>query len=288
MMNKALLLLLLATTTAVAPEIKYFHYQRSLDRTVSVAGQSCLVLDAGIYSHAAPVLADLRLYADGVETPYALYEEARTQSTNESRPPLNLGKKSGQTAFDVAMPTSGYSDIELDVKAQDFLATVQVSGSKTETNNDQTELGTFTIFDFTRQRLGRSTVLHLPQSNFSVLHFRIQGTLEPEKIGGLTIDHAPLKKTNYTVVSESTQTHTSGRTTQILFELPAHTPVDRIEFLLGAVPENFSRDVTVSVKEKAQKLSTGEEAPQREAQTSGSILRVHRVAEGGRKPIPGR
>lgn len=282
MINKTALLLLLTAATAVSPEIRYFHYQRPLDRNTSPSGQSCLVLDPGIYSHSASDLADLRLYADDVETPYAIYEENRTQPSSESHQPLNLGKKAGQTAFDVAMPTTGYSDIELDVKAQDFLASVQVTASKSLSDNDQTDLGSFTIFDFTKQKLGRSTVLHLPQSNFALLHFRIQGSIVPENIAGLTINRAPLRKTIYTLVAESNQSKTTGRTTQILFNLPAHTPVDRIEFLTGAEPENFSRDVTVRVKEVPQKLSTGEDAPQHEAQSAGSILRLHRLAEGHR------
>lgn len=298
-MNKLAALLLLATATAaVTPELRYFQYKRQLMSTTAPT-QSCLVLDPAIYAHAAPNLADLRLYADGTETPYAIHQSATTFLSSESHKPLNLGKINGETAFDVAMPTSGYSDIELTINAQDFLANVLVSGSKTATSEGKaitagkstpdaasTSLGSFTIFDLTKQHLGRSTVLHLPASNFPTLHFLINGPVDPDAIAGLTIDHAPLEKINYSLIAESRQAHTAARTTTIELDVPAHTPVERIEFLIApdtaASPLNFNRDVTVTAQEVAMKLSTGEQAQRQEERTSGSILRVHRNVSGQR------
>jgi hypothetical protein len=91
---------------------------------------------------------------------------------DQSIPLLNLGKNGKQTVFDAAMPSGSYSDIQLDMNGHDFLATVvTVSGSQMQAAGFRTKLGSFTIFDLTRQRLGRSTVLHLAAIGFPISAF---------------------------------------------------------------------------------------------------------------------
>ena len=46
---------------------------------------------------------------------------------------LNLGKSGNQTVFDAEMPSGKYSDLQLKVTGHDFLATVTVSGSQSQT-----------------------------------------------------------------------------------------------------------------------------------------------------------
>ena len=113
------------------------------------------------------------------------------QAEEKSIVPLNLGQRGGQTVFDAAMPEANYSDIQLAVTGQNFIATVTVSGSQAESGSRETKLGAYTIFDLTRQKLGRSTVLHLPESDFRYLHFRIAGPLAPESINGLSVMRLP-------------------------------------------------------------------------------------------------
>ncbi len=69
--------ILLLAAVAVSPEIRYFRYDRPIQKS---SGQSCLVVDAGIFTHAAPQLADLRLYRDGTETPFVIRVAAPTES----------------------------------------------------------------------------------------------------------------------------------------------------------------------------------------------------------------
>ena len=70
----ALLLLLAAAgnSPGVAPELRYFRYQRTIQNLPPAAQQTCFAIDPSIFTHAAPQLADLRLYQGSVETPYAL------------------------------------------------------------------------------------------------------------------------------------------------------------------------------------------------------------------------
>jgi hypothetical protein len=139
--------LLLLALMAASPEIRYFHYQRPIENLPAHAGQACLVVDGGIFAHAAAGLADLRLYRDGTETPYVVHLAAPAVAAQGAIEPLNKGAQGGQTVFDAELPDGHYSDLELNVNAQNFIATVQVSGSQKQAGGTGTKLGSFTIFD---------------------------------------------------------------------------------------------------------------------------------------------
>ena len=169
--------LLLLASVAPAPEIRYFHYERPLQNIPQTAGQTCLALDAGIFAHAEPELADLRLYRDSTETAYVIRTSAPTAVAEKVINPTNLGQRGGQTVFDVEMPAGNFSDVQLDITGHNFIATVTVTGSQAQDGSAETKIGSYTIFDLRKQKLGRSTVLHLPESNFRILHFSIAGPI---------------------------------------------------------------------------------------------------------------
>jgi hypothetical protein len=236
----------------------------------------------GIFARAEPQLADLRLYRDGTETPYLLRAAAPTEGTEKPIAPLNLGVRGGQTVFDAELPGTHYSDLLLDVTAKNFIATVTVSGSKTPAGSPETRLGAYTIFDLTQQKLGRSTVLHLPESDFPYLHFRVAGPLSPENINGLSVERLPAGQPRYTTVAEVSQLKQKPRSSIVEFTVPAHVPVDRIVFTPGASAAFFSRDVSISVAAVIPlKESDGAEA-QQPVVASGNLLRMHREQDGHR------
>jgi hypothetical protein len=279
----ALWLLLFA---APSPEIRYFQFERPVVKAAQTAGQTCAVVDPGIFSHASAGLADLRLYQGAtstpVETPYILRAAAPVASTSQSISLLNLGKSSNQTVFDAEMPEGSYSDVELAINGRDFLATVTVSGSQTQTGASRTRLGSFTIFDLTQQRLGRSTVLHLPQSDFRFLHFQIAGPIAPENVTGLSVTEVPASQPKYVTIAQTATGAQKGRDSVFEFNVPARTPVDRIVFVPGAQPSSFSRDVRVRVSPVVRPPTTDATAPPQPVTASGNILRVHRVQDGHR------
>jgi len=274
--------LLLLAVVAASPEIRYFRYQRPVENLPANAGQACLVLDGVIFAHAAPALADIRLYRDGAETPYVIQVAAPVQASQRDLSPLDKGLRGGQTVFDAELPDGHYSDLELDVVAHDFIATVQVSGSQAQSGSAETKLGSYTIFDLSKQRLGRSTILHLPESDFKYLHFRIAGPLVPENITGLSVVRLPASQPHYIDVAETAQVTQKGHTSVFTFTVPAHVPVDRVVFAPGAQPALFSRDVTIQVD--PVQTAPAADAP-RFPQTvtgSGNLLRVHSVQNGHR------
>ena len=243
---------------------------------------ACVAIDAALFAHAAPGLADLRLYRDGQETPYVIEMSAPASAASEQAvQPLNIGSRGGQTVFDAAMPDGGYSDFTLDVTGRDFIATVTVTGSQQQ-NGPATRIGDYTIFDLTRQRLGRSTVLHLPASDFRYLHFRIAGPLRPENMTGLSLKMAAAGEPEYSLVAETTRVTQKGHSSIIEFTVPAHVPVDRVAVAAGPAPANFSRDTTIEGRPVVASPSADSAEPPVAVSSFGNLLRVHTVQGGHR------
>jgi len=278
----AALVLLLAfagSGSAVKPEIKYFRYERKVEKTPQQAGQTCVAMGPGIFAHAAPGLADLRLYRGTAETPYVLRKAEPAADADQTVALVNLGRRGGRTVFDAAMLAGEYSDVALEVTGQNFIATVEVSGSQTQLGGAETRIGSYTIFDLTREKLGRSTVLHLPRSDFRFLHFRVDGPIAPDQVKGLKVLRVPASRPRYVTVAESSNVEQKGRDSVIRFTVPAHMPVDRVVFVPGASPTDFSREV--QVVEKPEKASGAGEPPAL-LESYGNVLRIHRVELGHR------
>ena len=279
---------LLLAFVAASPQTRYFRYERPIQMQTQQGGQACLIIDAEIFAHAAPQLADLRLYANEVETPYTIRIAATVAGDQVTYPVLNAGVRDGQTVFDAelpfaaAMPDAYYSDVYLNVTAHDFIATVMVSGSQSKSGKPETKLGEFTIFDLSRQRLGRSTILHLPDSNFQFLHFRIAGPLRPEDISGFSVGHTRAAPPRYRTVAETSQAHQKDQSTILTFDVPANVPVDRVIFTPGATPAAFSRDVTISALPVKEKPANDQERPAYAVTRSGYLLRIHQATQGKR------
>ena len=283
-----LLAALAADAPATSPEIRYFRFERPIENLAASGGQACLALDPGVFSHAAPGLSDLRLYRLAgvenhlVEAPYVLRDAAPIVAAEGFMELLNKGLRGGQTGFDVEMPDGHYSDLELAVNAHNFIATVNVAGSQTQAGAE-TKLGAYTIFDLSKQRLGRSTVLHLPESDFRFLHFKIAGPLKPDFVTGLSAVRLPESEPRYVMIAETAKEERKGHDSVFEFNVPAHTPVDRVVFTVGAQPAQFSRDVRIEI-EPVRAASPQTDAPRypETAAGSGSLLRIHSVEDGHR------
>ena len=266
---------------AASPQIRYFHSERQVENLPSSAGQACLALDEGIFAQAAPALADLRLYRDGRETPYVTRLAEPSLASQGEINPLDKGLRAGQAVFDAELPDGRYSDLELDISERNFIATVEVSGSQTQSSAPPTKLGAYTIFDLTRQRLGRSTVLHLPESDFKYLHFKINGPLSPEHINGVSVVRLPESQPRYISLAETAKITERNHQTLVEFIVPPHVPVDRVVFRAGSQPSLFSRDALLRV-EPAQAPSADSRPYPRTATASSNLLRIHSLENGHR------
>jgi hypothetical protein len=265
-------MLVLAQDPGVRPEPRYFQYQRVVTVTDSAAGrQSCVPLDMPVFHHASPALADLRLFHGAREVPYAIHVAGATVPAASTRPAvLNLGQRNGKIVFDAHILEPSYRTIELEIDARDFLASVEVLGSQSSDGSHATRLGVFTIFDLTSQQLNRSTVIHLPASNFPYLHFTVDGALRTRDVRGLSILDGASAPSVYHPVATVRHAESRSRASVMTFDVPARVPVERIELGVNASSGNFSRSIHVDAK-WGEATSRGRTL----VNASGTIARVH-------------
>jgi Protein of unknown function (DUF3999) len=273
--------LLLFAVASPSPEMRYFEYQRPIQLPPGTSGQTCLVLDTQAFAHASRNLADLRLFRDGVESPFVIQQATARDAPERNLTPLNLGERDGRTVFDAPMPDSIYSDVQLEINGSDFIATVNVYGSH-DPVGPPTHIGAYTVFDLSSQKLGRSTVLHLPKSNFRYLHFEVDGPLSPHRITGVSVASLPVSEPRYLTVFDAVHFQRKGRDSVAEFTTPARIPVDRIVFSPAADPVNFSREVNIQLAPAHSTSSAQSEPPAPPANSTASLLRIHRVQEGHR------
>lgn len=256
---------------------QYSRYRRAVELPAR-AGQTCAVIDPQIFPHAAPSLKDLRLYQGGRELPYAITLSEPEQPDDDVARVMNLGMRGHSIVFDLQMPNRPYTDVDLDLGGQNFVATAAVTGGDTPRFSNATQLGDFTLFDLTAQHLSRSATLHLQESSFPYLHVVLTASpapgasrfiARPQMVKGAAVPPSREAQSLYTVAAESKRIVQQGRESVAIFGLPERIPVERVTFVLA--PEfkaNFSRDVHVSDHPAG--------TPQSAAETiDGTLFRVH-------------
>jgi len=243
MKGAALSALLLLAGAPVQPV--HFRFTRAISLSAGSEHAACAVLDATTYAHARPALDDVRLFSGAAEIPYALTmsNTSYLSPSGEQAKVLNLGMRQGHVVFDLAMPDRPYSAVELNLRAEDFLATAKVTGSA-QPGWPGATLGTFTLFDLSQKRLGRDTVLRLAESTFAFLHVDLQVSAvgspvpatfkpSPAMVAGASVPPSREAQTLYTQVARSAVLTQDGTRTQATFLLPARVPVERVRFELA-------------------------------------------------------
>jgi hypothetical protein len=271
-------------TGPVTADPQYFRYERTVTVPAG-AGQSCAVIDPQVFPHAAPSLKDLRLYQSGREVPYAITLSVPQQPDSEAGHIRNLGLRGRNIVFDVEMPNRPYTEITLDITAQDFLATATVSGTRDPNYSNQTSLGEFTLFDLTSQHLSRNTTLHLQETSLPYLHIELAVSpatgnhslvVKPEMVQGVTVPPSREAQSLYTTAAAATNVAQRGRESVATFELPQRIPIERVSFgLAPTYKSNFSRDVRITDRPAGGSTSASETI-------TGKILRVH-LTQAGRE-----
>ncbi len=306
-----------------SPEFARYH------RTVTVkanTGTACAVLDPAIYTHAARGLRDLRLYpanagAAARDLPYALTLSEPEQPESATARLLNLGfasaSNSGVITFDLQMPPRPYTDVVLDLKGQNFLATASVTGSNTVSGPNsvtgpnsvsgpdsvsgpnsvsgsdtapatgRTHLGDFTLFDLTAQHLARSTTLHLGETSFPFLHIRLAvsplpGAPEPfvaspAMVLGAAVPPSREGQTVFTVALTTSDIQQRGNQSVAHFRLPTRLPIERVQFVLKP---GFQGNFSRDVRVSAKPIGGPSESAATDETTLGAIERVNLTATG--------
>ena len=274
-------------SSAPTADPQHFRYQRNLALATSSAGQACTLLDAPVFAHAASAGAsDLRLFATTAsgslqEQPFNLSESEAQPADVETAAIRNLGMRNNDIVFDLVMPQRAYTEVDLNLDAQNFIALATVTAPSRQ--GPATTLGTFTLFDLTRQHLGRSTALALQESTFPLLHITLHLTgldghplaaVTPSIVRAAQVPPSREAQTLYTTVAATQSVASKGRQTVAIVHVPAHVPIERIAFTLDpAFRKNFFREVAISATPD-QPTSTAEQPSMAET-VAGELSRVH-------------
>ena len=258
-----LLLTLLLASAASPPEpaIPYFSHVREVHIAKPVQ-QNFFIVDEELWTHSRPDLGDLRLY-DGESSAspvqYALSEQRAGVSSEEvAAKILNLGTVSGHTEFD--LDTQGLAEfdrIRLRLDARDFVAKASVSGGGAPGKASEVELVPSTLYDFTKEQLGSNSLLKLPPSSFRYLHIALAPGILPQQVKGATIFNLREQQASWTKVGACADPQAKGRSTEIVCDIPAKVPLNRILLRVDPAQVNFRRTVSVD-DAKGMQIATGE------------------------------
>ncbi len=240
----ALLFLTAAREPSASPQ--YFQNVRDI-QVASAVRQNYFVVDADLWAHARPGFTDLRIYTGNIQVPYALAaEDSSTATEQHDAPILNLGAVGTETHFDLDMEgLREYDRITLRLSATNFVATANVEGREALGEGAATRLGSSTIYDFSRERLGSSFVLRVPPSTFRYLHVRISGGVEPKQVLNAEISYLRESKAVWVSAGSCDAMEQRERETIVTCNLLPGAPLARLAFDVPHDSFNFRRTVTV-------------------------------------------
>ena len=256
----ACFLLLLAADVPGRPEaaIPYFSNIRQVQIS-QPDHQNFFVADQELWGHSRPDLGDLRLYDGSSPVQYAISEQRESVSSEEVPAKiLNLGSVHGQTEFDIdATQLEEYDRIRLRLDAHDFVATASVSGRNAPASAANVLLPPSTLYDFTKEQLGSSSLLKLPASSFRYLHVKLSPGIRPDQVKGASIFNLREQKAHWTRLGSCSVPQQKQHLTVISCDLPDKTPLNRVTFQVAPAQVNFRRIVTVD-DAKGLQIATGD------------------------------
>ena len=266
----ALALITLLAEIPLHPEAAIQYFTNIRDVHISEpAKENYFVIDEETWTHSRSDLGDLRLYEDDKPVQYAISEQREGVASDEVNAKiLNLGAVSGHTEFDLDMQgMAEYNRIRLRLDAHDFVATALISGGDAPGKTAKVELTPSTLYDFSKEQLGSSSVLKLPTSRFPFLHVKISNGVRPQDVKGAAVFQQRDQQASWTKIGVCGAPQQRDQSTVVTCNLPEHIPVSRIAFDVAPSQVNFRRSVMVEVSQSNR--STG-----------GSISRVRINREG--------
>jgi hypothetical protein len=244
------LFLVLVFTAPNPPEaaIAYFSNLREV-RVGQPDRQNFFIVDEEIWNRSRADLADLRLYDGNSPVQYSLSEQQAGISSEEAEARiLNLGSVSGHTEFDLdAQGLAAYDRVRLrlDAKHKDFVVTASVAGSNALGQGPFTDLAPSTLYDFSTEQLGSSSILKLPRSSFRYLHIKLSAGIRPQQVKGAAIYNLREQQASWTKIGSCLPPQQKPRTTVIACDVPKNFPLNRILFQIAPGQVNFRRTVSV-------------------------------------------
>lgn len=249
---------LLVLALAAGSSLSYFKYQRQVQSNGD-NGQRYFAVDEAVWEKARPDLGDLRLYVGESEVPYALtVERGSLEQEQKDVRLLQPGTVAGQTQFLIDM--SGvveYDRIHLNLAARNFVARAIVEGQDDLHGTHWAALAQQTLYDFSRENLGRNSVLRLPLTTYKYLRVTIDGPVSPAAVLGARSEFRQEQKAVWRDVAGPSSSSVRGHDSVLIFNVRANVPVERALFEIDAGEVNFLRDVEIT-NDAGMRLGGGE------------------------------
>jgi hypothetical protein len=237
--------LLLLAVAPLTPEPAFFRFEREVN--VSGSTQNYFVVDPGIWAHARPGLADLRLYHGSQQIPYVLAAEQSAGSSDQREAKiLNLGLVKGAAEFDLDMrDLPEYDRVTLRLGTKNFVAKAEIEGRNQPGAGPGSQLGTSTVYDFSHENLGSNSTLRFPAATFPYLHIRLGPGVEPKDVQGASIANVREAKAVWIAAGSCGSPKQDGRFTETTCDVAQGAPLGRLTFRVPAERANFNRAVVV-------------------------------------------
>jgi hypothetical protein len=270
--------LLLAISAESKPEIapKYFAHTREIKQS-DPAKQPYIVIDEQIWNGSENDLDDLRIYDGQQEVPFTLVmEHAKSSSVDTPARILNKGAAAAKTEFVIESPIDEFDTLVLDLKTKDFTTRASVSGADELPSKNWADLGSFTLFDFTKEQLGHNTSIKLKSPvRYKYLRIQLVDSVKPEDVLSAGIANRQTEKAKYTDWSQKPSIKQEQRTTIIEWAGSKRVPLEHIQFEVEPSEINFSRPVTLFCeRDDERSASFGKAKSHFDANTRGEISKV--------------
>ncbi len=264
------LVIAFATPATREANIAYFHNLRQL-QNVAPDQQNHFVIDSALWQHARPDLADLRLYAGEREVPYALTVQSGSDAGAQTAARLlNTGRVQGRTQFLLDMRgLAEYNEIKLQLAkdAVNFISHARVEGLDSASQRRGVDLGSATLFDFSREKLGaNSTIRLLRPALFPYLRITLP-EIAPEQVLGAWVADTRTRPSDWTRIAVTPAIEQRGHSTVINWAVPERVPIARVLVSIDPQQVNFRRAVELQ-NAAGQTVARGD------------ISRIHLVRNG--------
>ncbi len=229
------------------PAIPYFRQTRSISISAPEK-QNYVVLDADVFAHSRPDLADVRIYDGQMQVPYVLIRQNGGSRTEENQAKLlNLGSVGGRTEFDVdTSDFDEYDRVRLLIDAKDFINSAQIEGRRTINDRSGTNLGNSTLYDFSKEGLGANFTLKFSAASFPYLHVRLAPGIRPDQVKAAYLSSFSETKAAWTSAGQCSPAASQPKQTVYQCAIASGMPVERVRFSIPATSVNFNRAVVLS------------------------------------------
>lgn len=251
----SLLLLAAETQPEIAP--KYFQHVREIKVAADAGKQPYVAIDEAVWNGSETALGDLRVYDSGHEVPYTLVRQGgKDQSTDTPARMLNKGATSGHTSFVVEAPLDEFDTIVLDLKAKDFTTRAKVAGGDELPGKTWTSLGEYTLFDFTKEELGRNWTVRLKSPvKYKYVRIDIGDSVKPDEVLAASIANRQREKAQFTDWSAQPQVAQEHGKTVFTWPGSEKVPLEHIQVEVDKNEVNFSRAATLYCEREQEEFA---------------------------------